>query len=1085
MPIVEVPLDEVKNSFTFEHQDSLPEDDVTPSWMEAAGASFEHFNILSSSIAYNKGHPGPLTKQEKDEYVNGSFNPLESVKGGDWDSPEYLDHVSKVRSQRELNWLVQNFERERNNDDILARSSTTQAITTGIAAGVLDPVMAPTLAIPAIRASMIARIGTTSGTAAGLALLDEILLHETQFNRTLSESALNIGGAAIFGALLGPFGRNTTQVEAKKILNSLEDELHGVQVFMGDSASAAKVQENLPEGFMDEMMDAVQLGKITEAEAAVQVRNKRLDMLKFKREPIFKFFAFGSPVLRVGTSNSVKARSVLENLVEDSFIRTKNEFGFTSGPSVETLIKGEINTKLATVHQTLNEQYSAYIGSTNRITQITKGMKKDTLSFDEFASEVGKAQMRSDVHEIAEVAAAAARIRSDVNTPLEAILVKEKMLKTEDITEDVTLHNVMSHYKNKDKIVKSKLTKEEAEAFIKKEGKSSYSIEVMVDKKGKPKVKKVPTGKTKAKLPPGDESYFPRVYNFDKIIDNRMGFKQAIAKSIRSKIKDPEDLAKFEEPNNLRIFMNELDDTISKIVSSPTGFFDRNIVPESGFLKKRKITISTKDLEDWLVTDVRVVNDSYLRGVIPHLELGKRFSGSDLAEELTAIEKEYSTLIEKLPPNSKKVVKLNRELERVKKDVTALRDILLNRYKRPEDPTSVWNKAGHLVRAHNYVTSLGGMTVASIPDIGNVIARVGLKPFSKGIISLVTMPKKFNLSRKEAKKMAAGLDVMLHTRAQSLMMAEEHVTFQGKFDQMVDKTVKGFGKATGMTYWNAGLKQFAGTIYLDEIGVMLGKTLNKNQITKLAAAGIDSDMLTRIRAQWQKHGTIDEGLNSPNIDSWTDIEAKRTLSSAVLKEVDTAVVTPGAGDLPLFARSPVGKVISQFKTFVFASHNRIFLANVQRLGFDQTMGFLAMMSLGAASYGMKQWAAGREPATDWNTISREMIDRSGYFGYMSDLNAITEKLSRGKVGVSALLGGEPLTRYRAKSVVGDLLGPTAGKSADYATAMGTISAAMTGGEISESDIRALRRLFPYQNLFYIRRFLNQLEEGAAEEFADK
>lgn len=1044
MPIVNVPLDEVKGSFTFEHQDTLPESDPTPDWMEAAGASFEHFNILSSSMAYNRGHPGPLTKQEKDEYVNNTFNPLESIKGGDWDRPEYLDYVAKTRSQRELNWMIQNFEREKKNDDILARSSTPQAITTGIAAGILDPIMAPTLAIPAVRASVLTRIGATSATATGLATLDEALLHQTQPLRTLSESSLNIGGAAIFGALLGPLGRNTTQSEAKKILDSLEDEFHGVQVFMGDSVSAAKVSDDLPEGFMDDITDAVQKGEITEAEAAVRVRNKRLDFLKFKREPIFKFFAFGSPVLRVGTSNSVKARSVLENLVEDSFIRTKNEFGHTSGPSVETVIKGEINVNLANVHQILNDQYSAYIGSPHRIAQMAKGMKKDTLSFDEFADEVGKAQRRSDVHEIAEVASAAGKIRSNIDSPLEQILVKEKMLKREmeDIFEEIEV---------KGEMVKKK-----------------------IDSK--------PTGR--AKLPPGDESYYPRVYNFDKIINDRMGFKQAIAKSIRSQMKNPEHIAKFEDPNNMRIFMNELDDTVRKITASPTGYFDKDIVPEIGYLKKRTLTVPSKDIEDYLVSDVRVVKDSYLRGVIPHLELNKRFSGSDLAEELSAIDKEYSTLIEGLKPGSKKAIKLNKELNRVKKDVAALRDILLNRYKRPEDPMSVWNKAGHLVRAHNYVTSLGGMTIASIPDIGNVIARVGLKPFSKGIVSLVTMPKKFNLSRKEAKKMAAGLDVMLNTRAQSMMMAEEHVTFQGRFDQIVDKTVRGFSKATGMTYWNAGLKQFAGTMYLDEIGNMLSKTLNKNQVTKLAAAGIDSDMLTRIRKQWQKHGTLDEGLNSPNIDSWTDTGARQTLSSAVLKEVDTAVVTPGAGDLPLFTRGPVGKVISQFKTFVFTSQNRIFLANVQRLGFDQTMGFLAMMSLGAASYGMKQWAAGREPSTDWNVITREMIDKSGYFGYMSDINAITEKLSRGKVGISAVLGGEPLSRYRSKSVIGDLLGPTAGKSADYATAMGTISAAMTGGEISESDIRAIRRLFPYQNLFYIRRFLNQLEEGAAEEFAE-
>ena len=102
-----------------------------------------------------------------------------------------------------------------------------------------------------------------------------------------------------------------------------------------------------------------------------------------------------------------------------------------------------------------------------------------------------------------------------------------------------------------------------------------------------------------------------------------------------------------------------------------------------------------------------------------------------------------------------------------------------------------------------------------------------------------------------------------------------------------------------------------------------------------------------------------------------------------------------------------------------------------------------------------------------------------YFGYLSDINSITEKVTRGAVGIQAVMGGEPIYRYRSKSVVGDLLGPTAGKASDYATAIGTGTAALTGGEISESDVRAVRRLIPYQNLIYIRRILNQLEEAAA------
>ena len=1019
MPIISEKPENITGIFKFGIPD-VPEDDVVVPWSKSMGASFERENMLSSFIAHSQGHPGTLTAQELSDFQDGVFNPLDEIKDTKWDNPEYGKYLARSRSRRELDWAIGNLDREERNNEIIAQSTTTKGIVGAMVASILDPIMAPTLAVPAIRGSMTEKVLGTAMAGGTLSGVSEVGLHSTQFKRTLSESVLNVGAGTMFGAVLGPLGPAATKTEISKIKEALEEELHSMPMFAGDTVGSARVQENLPEGFMDDIKAKVDAGELTPQQASNLVRDARVDYLKLKREPIMKVFSFASPVLRVATSRSAKARSLLENMVEDSFIRTKNEFGETSGPSVETISKGRVNSSLANMHEILNDEYAKYVGSKSIIGQVTTKLKdKEILSFDEFADQVGTAQRLGDEHSTPEIQSAAKRIRSDVDSVIEKELTIEKM--------------------------------------------------IPVDKEGK------------VKIPIGDISYYPRVYNFDKIINNRIGFKKAIVESIRKRITDAEGIKAFDDPTNQRILNSSLDDTINKITGSPTGFFSKDLVPEAGFLKGRNITVPSEDIREFLVSDVRAVKESYLRNVIPQLELQKRFSGIDLEDEIRAIDDEYAEMIEQLPPNSKEVQKLNKEANRVKRDLTAMRDIILFRYKRPEDPTSVWHQAGHLIRAHNYVTSLGGMTVASITDMGAVIARVGMKPFAKGLTSLVLAPKQFNFSRKQAKKMAAGLDVMLNTRAQSLMMMDDSITSQRKLDNLVDKTVRGFSKMTGMTYWNAGLKQFAGTMYMDDLGGLIAKeSLTKDQVTKMAASGISKENWSRIKGQWKKHGTEDSGLRSPNVDNWDDKEAANILSGAVLKEVDTSVVTPGAGDLPLASRSDVGKMIFQFKSFALASHNRIFLSNIQRLGLDQTAGFIAMMGLGSAAYGMKEWAAGRTPSTEWNTIVREMIDKSGYFGYLSDINSITEKVSRGEIGLQALIGGKPISRYRAKSVVGDLLGPTAGKASDYATALGVGTAAVTGGEITESDVKAVRRLIPYQNLIYIRRILNQIEEAAAQ-----
>ena len=1026
MPFEKVPAEELTGIFKFGVPDVSDNQDHI-SWMESMGRSFERENMLSSWIAYNRGHPGALTDDERKSWVSGEFNPLDAVKNTEWDNPEFLPYVAKARSQRELDHYIRNFRREMENDEVLARASTGQSFVSAMAAGILDPIMAPTIMVPAIRGTLSARVAGGAATGAALAGMSETGLHQTQTRRTLSESAVNIGASAMFGALLGPLGQNTTPAERTKILKELNEELHGQPVFLADSAGSMRVDMNLPEGFIDEVQGQIKSGLITEREAAKMVRDKRMEFLTLKNEGMIKIFSPVSPVLRVATSRSSKAREILENLVEDSLIRTKNEFGHTAGPSIETMAKGNINSNLQKMHEILNSAYADYVGSTSKIGQAVHRMKhKEIMSFDEFAEAVGKAQRTGDKSEIPQVQRAAQSIRSEIDAPLEKRLIQEKM--------------------------------------------------IPVDESGK------------VKIPMGDESYFARVYNFDRIANDRQGFKRAILDSIRARIKDPEGLEAFNNPIHLREINASLDDTISSIISSPTGFYDKNLVPETGFLKKRSLNIPSKDIEFFLVSDVRAVKESYLRNVAPQLELQSRFSSIDMVDELAAIDLEYSRMVETLPPNSRKVKSLNAEKERVKRDIMAMRDIIMNRYKRPDDPTSIWNDVGHALRAHNFVTSLGGMTVASLPDVGNTIARVGLRPFARSIKALVMSPKTLNFSREQAKRMAAGLDATLNNRAQALMMMDETINSQRKFDRFIDRSSRTFSKLTGMAYWNAGLKQFAAVSFMDDMGRLVNKgKLSKWETTKLAAAGIDNDMWRVIQSEWRTYGVLDGDLRYPNVDKWQNREAARVLSGSVLKEVDTSVVTPGAGDLPLAARGPVGKLIFQFKSFPLAATNRIFLPAMQRYGSEpvnQTMAFVTMMSLGAVSYGMKEWAAGREPSTEWNTIVREMIDKSGYFGYLPDVNAITEKVSRGQLGLQGVIGGEPISRYRARSVVNDLLGPSAGKIQDVATVLGAGVSGATGEEVTESDIRAARRLMPYQNLIYIRRVLNSIEEEIAGAVAD-
>ena len=69
-----------------------------------------------------------------------------------------------------------------------------------------------------------------------------------------------------------------------------------------------------------------------------------------------------------------------------------------------------------------------------------------------------------------------------------------------------------------------------------------------------------------------------------------------------------------------------------------------------------------------------------------------------------------------------------------------------------------------------------------------------------------------------------------------------------------------------------------------------------------------------------------------------------------------------------------------------------------------------------------------------------------------------------------------MSRYASRNIMGSLLGPSVGTVQDIFQVTGSASQ----GEMTKSDIRAMRKMLPYQNLFYIRTLLDELEETTAE-----
>jgi hypothetical protein len=211
-----------------------------------------------------------------------------------------------------------------------------------------------------------------------------------------------------------------------------------------------------------------------------------------------------------------------------------------------------------------------------------------------------------------------------------------------------------------------------------------------------------------------------------------------------------------------------------------------------------------------------------------------------------------------------------------------------------------------------------------------------------------------------------------------------------------------------------------------------------------------------------------------NAKNWDDPELERMWAAAVRKESDRVIIVPGQ-EKPLFMSTEMGKTIGQFRSFILSATQRVFIAGLQNQDHNAVGGFASLVGMGMFTYYLKQQIAGREVSDDPAVWVAEGMDRSGVLGVLGEINNTVEKISSNSVGLRPLLGIDaPASKQVSRSVAESALGPTFGSL--LTTTIAASNAITSEGEMTDSDVRALRRLVPLQNLFYLRKGFDKVEE---------
>ncbi|MER1757487.1 hypothetical protein [Proteus mirabilis] len=1124
MPIYEQQPDDILSADINAVQQPEPTygDNVSPSWYdpinplddrrqtkELRDAAFRIDNSVGSLIA-----TAPFNQFEDVE----GYNPFEdelTLSGYE----DYADAFIHSNSPQETAAIKQRIDRERNDKQMLADAGGA-GVVSSIAMGVIDPINVAAMMIPGGAIVKGGSVATTAGkfalanTAGGVA--SEMALHSTQETRTLTESAINITLDAMIGGTLGSAAqlvKNRGEL-VTKVRNDL----------IGEQQSG---QQNIPNNIPD-----------NSSVGAMEVPNTTLEQETLKGSSFINRTMNVSPVGRVAQSPSKTARQINQQLTENNFTFAKNEEGIATFTAVETKVRGYETLVYKQVESTKDhfKQYRQSGGRDMSYYQFSEAIGDAMRNGDTHAIP----QVAEAARSIRPIVEATKDRMVELGILREGVKVTTaqsyfpRIYKFDKILNDRTeFKKIIADWLeeiNQTSINKAKGSLDRAEIGIDKARNASPQAERLGLE-----IKEAENWSDKKSLLMDDINKYQKIINEKNAVEVELNSLSNLAKLNKTqtrrqatlqrklqRISDAENkLPTLQRSvdilDNPRKFRNEhrrltrtansltrydrirqsalnrmtplereeldaaADDIVNKIIGAPSGIVPSELIPDglvkrAGFTKDRTLNIPDERIKDYLESDVNYVMENYIRQVAPEIELTAKFGRVDMDNQIKAITEEYNQLIaDATTPKERSRLEARREADL--RDIRAMRDRLLGTYGAPKDPSSFFVRAGRVARHVNFLRLLGGMTISSLPDMARPIMQHGLRSALKPLSKMLTDIGAMRIAKADLREMGIGLEYVLSSRSKVIADLSDPYSRRSYLERGLQWSSQKFGNFTLMNQYTDTMKMWSGLITQSKVlkaanTLDAGGSLSKREIKKLAHIGIDESMLKRIADQFKRHGEDLDGMLTGHSHLWDDRVVRETFQAAVLKDVRTTVITPGIGDTPLMMSSELGKIVMQFKTFFFATHNRALVSGIQSGDASFYYGALLQVALGSLVYVLKAKMAGRDINTEPANLVKEGLDWSGMMGWLGEPNNVLENLSGGTYGMSAMFGGPPASRYQSRNGIGALLGPTFDLGGDIKN----ITSGVLNGEFDDREVRSVRKVFPFQNLFYLSPLLNQVEE---------
>ncbi len=472
------------------------------------------------------------------------------------------------------------------------------------------------------------------------------------------------------------------------------------------------------------------------------------------------------------------------------------------------------------------------------------------------------------------------------------------------------------------------------------------------------------------------------------------------------------------------------------------AFSEFHVPITRGPLKDRTFLIPDQIVKPWLNSDIRYAGPRYARTMAAENELASRFGRADMRDQLSTISRSYGDLREKVgqAQSAEEVQKLigknpgaldsfkawmrgqgkdrsakelaldylHHDEKGALTDIQGMRDLIRGTYK--QDANS--GNYARVVRAtmqFNYMRQLGNFLVGNLQMMYRPAMVHGLTPFFRdGIAPLMANLGKivrgeangFSAAVGELKLAGVGTGRYLHGHLSSLAEIGDPYGKGTALERLLQNGTQVASRWNGMSAFFDFMRSISGNMTQHRIidGALKGKDARY-----LAYLGIDKDMAGSIAQQYEKYGMQIDGMHVANTGFWDNYAAVRAYRAAVNKDVAAMIHQKSVGDVPLSLNTPTGRLLSQFRTFNLAAHQRVMLRGLQESPANFVSGLVAMSTMGAAAAYLTALRGGKDQFQRFEDevkanpmhLVAEGLDKSGLFTLPFEAANNIEKLTSG------------------------------------------------------------------------------------------